>query len=44
MIINGAAKPSRIVSNRLTLDQAPGAFEKFDARRDGYIKVVLKPL
>jgi glutathione-independent formaldehyde dehydrogenase len=43
MIINGAAKPSRIVSNRLALDQAPGAFEKFDARRGGYIKVVLKP-
>jgi glutathione-independent formaldehyde dehydrogenase len=43
MIITGAAKPSRVVSHRLSLDQAPGAFEKFDARKDGYIKVVLKP-
>ena len=43
MIINGAAKPSSIVSHRLTLDEAPGAFEKFDERRDAYIKVVLKP-
>jgi glutathione-independent formaldehyde dehydrogenase len=43
MIITGAAKPSRIVSHRLPLDQAPAAFEKFDARQEGYIKVVLKP-
>lgn len=43
MIITGAAKPSRIVSHRLRLDGAPDAFAKFDARKDGYIKVVLKP-
>lgn len=43
MIINGAAKPSRVVSHRLPLDQAPDAFVKFDQRCDGYIKVVLKP-
>jgi glutathione-independent formaldehyde dehydrogenase len=43
MIITGAAKPSRIVSHRLSLDAAPDAFAKFDARRDGFIKVVLKP-
>lgn len=43
MIVSGAAKPSRIVSHRLPLDEAPKAFEKFDAREGGFIKVVLKP-
>jgi glutathione-independent formaldehyde dehydrogenase len=43
MIITGTAKPSRIVSHRLRLDGAPDAFVKFDARKDGYIKIVLKP-
>jgi glutathione-independent formaldehyde dehydrogenase len=43
MIITGAAKPSQIVSHRLSLEEAPVAFAKFDARQDGYIKVVLKP-
>ena len=43
MIINGAAKPSQVVSHRLSLDQAPGAFAKFDAREEGYVKVILKP-
>ncbi len=43
MIITGAAKPSQVVSHRLSLSEAPGAFAKFDARSEGYIKVVLKP-
>jgi glutathione-independent formaldehyde dehydrogenase len=43
MIIAGAAKPSKVVSHRLVLDDAPNAFEKFDARQVGYTKVVLKP-
>ena len=43
MIITGAAKPSQIVSHRLSLDEAPDAFEKFDRREDGYIKIILKP-
>jgi glutathione-independent formaldehyde dehydrogenase len=42
MIITGAAKPSLIVSHRLALDCAASAFAKFDARKDGYLKVVLK--
>jgi len=42
MIVSGAAKPSRVVSHRIPLEEAPNAFEKFDARQDGYIKVVLK--
>lgn len=43
MILTGAAKPSKIVSHRLPLDDAPAAFAKFDARQDGYVKVILKP-
>jgi glutathione-independent formaldehyde dehydrogenase len=43
MIILGAAKPASIVSHRLPLTEASAAFAKFDARKEGYIKVVLKP-
>ena len=43
MILTGAAKPSRVVSHRLSLDEAPEAFRKFDERAEGYVKVVLKP-
>jgi glutathione-independent formaldehyde dehydrogenase len=42
-IVRGRIKPSTIVSHRLPLRDAPGAFAKFDARSDGYIKVVLEP-
>jgi glutathione-independent formaldehyde dehydrogenase len=40
MIIAG---PSQVVSHRLSLDEAPGAFAKFDARQEGYIKIALNP-
>ena len=43
MILTGAAKPSQIVSHRLPLNAAPDAFARFDAREEGFIKVVLKP-
>jgi len=43
MILTGAAKPSLVVSHRLSLDAAPDAFRRFNAREEGYIKVVLKP-
>jgi len=43
LIIAGRAKPSQIVSHRLPLSQAPAAFQKFDQRIDGYIKVILDP-
>jgi glutathione-independent formaldehyde dehydrogenase len=43
LIIAGAAQPSRVVSHRLRLEQAPEAFTKFGQREGGYIKVVLKP-
>ena len=43
MIIAGRAKPSFIVSHDLPLDEAVGAYEKFDAREDGWTKVLLHP-
>jgi len=43
LIVAGRIKPSRIVSHRLPLRDAAEAFAKFDARSDGYIKIVLEP-
>ncbi|HET7490115.1 MAG TPA: glutathione-independent formaldehyde dehydrogenase [Acidimicrobiales bacterium] len=43
LIAAGKAKPSWIVSHELPLDQAPDAYEHFDARDEGWTKVVLKP-
>ncbi len=43
LIIAGRAKPSQIVSHRLPLSQAPDAFQKFDQRIDGYLKVIFDP-
>jgi threonine dehydrogenase-like Zn-dependent dehydrogenase len=37
------AKPSWIVSHVLPLDAAPDAYRHFDARDDGWTKVVLRP-
>ena len=39
----GKATPSKIISHRLPLDQAPEAYKHFDARDEGWTKVVLKP-
>jgi threonine dehydrogenase-like Zn-dependent dehydrogenase len=38
----GKAKPSFIVSHRLPLEDAPNAYQHFDARDNGWTKVVLK--
>ena len=35
--------PSIIVSHQVGLDEAPEAYKHFDAREDGWIKVVLHP-
>jgi glutathione-independent formaldehyde dehydrogenase len=43
LIIEGRARPSFVVSHELPLDEAPGAYQKFDQRIDGYTKVILKP-
>ncbi|HTW84764.1 MAG TPA: alcohol dehydrogenase catalytic domain-containing protein [Candidatus Sulfotelmatobacter sp.] len=42
-IVYGKLKPSTIVSHRLPLKDAPDAFVKFDARADGYTKIILDP-
>jgi glutathione-independent formaldehyde dehydrogenase len=42
LIVNGRAKPSKIISHHIEIDQAPDAYEKFDRRIDGYTKVVIR--
>ena len=43
LIHTGRAKPSFIVSHKLPLDEAPNAYKHFDARDNGWTKVVLHP-
>lgn len=43
LIVSGRATPGRIVSHRLPLTEAPEAFRLFNAREQGYLKVVLDP-
>ncbi len=43
LIAAGKAEPSFIVSHQLPLDQAPQAYKHFDARDEGWTKVVLHP-
>lgn len=43
LIAAGKATPSFIVSHELPLAEAPNAYKHFDARDDGWTKVVLKP-
>jgi threonine dehydrogenase-like Zn-dependent dehydrogenase len=43
LIHAGRATPSFIVSHHLRLDQAPDAYKHFDARENGWTKVILKP-
>ena len=43
LILAGRATPSFVVSKELPLEEAPDAYARFDAREDGYSKVVLKP-
>lgn len=43
LIHEGKATPSWIVSHDLPLDEAPNAYKRFDAREDGWTKVVLHP-
>lgn len=39
----GEIDPSFVITHRLTLDDAPGAYKTFRDKEDGCIKVVLKP-
>src|SRR5882724_3325234 len=43
LIHEGKAKPSFIISHELPLEGAPDAYKHFDARDEGWTKVVLKP-
>ena len=43
LIHAGKAKPSWIVSHELPLAQAPDGYKHFDARDDGWTKIILKP-
>lgn len=42
LIINGRAKPSKIVSHHINIEDAPNAYSKFDQRIDGYTKVLIR--
>lgn len=43
LIAAGKATPSMIISHELPLEQAADGYANFDARKDGWTKVVLKP-
>lgn len=43
LISAGKAKPSAIISHKLSLDEAPNAYKHFDNRDTGWTKVILKP-
>lgn len=43
LIVTGRATPGFIVSHELGLDRAVEGYEKFDAREDGWTKVLLHP-
>ncbi len=42
-ILDGDIDPSKIITHRIKLDQAPEAYQTFDDKQDGCIKVVLTP-
>lgn len=43
LIHHGRAKPSQIISHSLKLSEGPDAYKHFDARDEGWTKVILKP-
>lgn len=43
LIHNDRAKPSWIISHEIPLDEAPDAYAHFDARENGWTKVILHP-
>jgi glutathione-independent formaldehyde dehydrogenase len=42
LIVNSRAKPSKIVSHHISIEDAPDAYSKFDKRIDGYTKVLIR--
>lgn len=43
LISAGKAHPSKIISHEISLDDAPDAYRHFDARDNGWTKVIIKP-
>jgi len=43
LIIAGRAKPSFVVSHHVSLDESPHAYDRFNAKADGYTKVLIRP-
>lgn len=43
LIAADKAKPSWIVSHEISLEEAADAYRNFDARSEGWTKVVIKP-
>jgi threonine dehydrogenase-like Zn-dependent dehydrogenase len=42
LIVSGQAKPSKIVSHHINIDDAPVAYDKFDRRIEGYTKILIR--
>ncbi|MGA7220292.1 MAG: glutathione-independent formaldehyde dehydrogenase [Candidatus Sulfotelmatobacter sp.] len=42
LIVNGRAKPSKIVSHHIPIEEAPDAYDKFDKRIEGYTKILIQ--
>ncbi len=42
LIVNGRARPTKIVSHHINSDDAPNAYSKFDQRIEGYTKVLIR--
>jgi len=42
LIVSGRAKPGKIVSHHIQIEEVPEAYEKFDQRADGYVKVLIR--
>jgi threonine dehydrogenase-like Zn-dependent dehydrogenase len=42
-VVRGEIDPSFVITHRLRLDEAPGAYRMFRDKRDECIKVVMKP-
>ncbi|WP_269849183.1 hypothetical protein [Methanosarcina horonobensis] len=42
MIIAGVAKPSFIISHKISIDEAPDAYREFANRTEGFTKVTIQ--
>ena len=42
-VVTGMARPGKIVTHHISLDEAPEFYQRFDDREDGVIKVVINP-